>query len=236
MDENKNDIIDVEVEEEVVETIPSEEVESVVEEKPSFSDDEIDQKVNELQSELKENGFKANDKVKDLAKTIAQNSKDYLDNNTYLWVMYAYAMKYKEEENKNAERFCYIRMMSVMDASEGKGKKQKALTFESLNITDNMRNDVAEHTAFMKKAASSLKKQFLLMELVMLLVFVVLMVFIFRYSFIVTVAFCALLLFANYMMTYRSLFDRYYKEQTEASKTHCQDQELIEFDLPVFLS
>lgn len=236
MSENKNEIIDVEVEEEVIETIPSEPIEEVHEEKYFHSDEKIDEMVTTLSEELKANDYSANAKCQNLAKEIAENSKEYLDNNTYLWVMYTYAMKYKQEENKNAERFCFIRMMKVLDASEGKGKKQKALTFNPINISETMRNEVSEKTAFMKIAAKSLKKQFLLMELVMMLIFVGLMYFIFHYSFLVTLGFCALLLMVNYMMTYRSLFERYYKEQTEASKGHCQDQELIDFDLPVLLS
>lgn len=90
MEENKNEMYDVE--DEIIETeIIEEEVE--VEEESQFSDEEIDTMLLTLKDELKTNNFKINDKAESIAKQIAKNSKDYLDNDTYLWTMFCIYIK-----------------------------------------------------------------------------------------------------------------------------------------------
>ncbi len=231
----EKDVIDVEVVEEEVEIIPDEEMEEVeqVEEEPQFSDEEIDEKVRFLRDSIIDNNYESNDTIARLAKEIATNSKDYLDNDTYLWVMYAYALGYKADGNKNAERFCFIRMQDIIAAENGKDHKPKALTFIQDTLDEHIRKEVVDQTAFMDDVVASIKKQFIMMEAVVLFVFVLILMFLLRYDILTTLVFTGAVALFNVLFTYRRLKKKFFLNQTNTSKSYCQDEELIRFDLPV---
>lgn len=230
----EKDIIDVEVVEEEVEVLdtPSEDVE----ETPTYSDEEIDEKVSFLKDSLKDNDYEVNDMSIRVAKEIATNSKDYLDNDTYLWVMYTYAHKYKQEDNKNAERYCYIRMKNILDAELNKGRKPRALTFISNTLTDAIKEEVEKNTDFMIDVVNGIKKQFFIMELVMLAIFAFVLKILLRYDIVMTAIFTLVVGLFNYAFTFKNLKKKYYINQTNTSKSYCNDEELLEFDRPVSLS
>ena len=225
MEEVKNDLIieDVEI------------VEHVVEE-TSYTDEEIDAMCKQLKEALVQNNYETNTAILELASTIARNSKDYLDNDTYLWTMYTYALKYKELQNVNAERFCYIRMQSVFDAMRKKRPQQKALTFVKSDISDMVVAKVYAETQFMNVEIKSLKKQFLKLDVGMGAVFFFVLMVIFKFSLLTSAIMIGLVLFMNYKMSYNSLVSRYVNEQTAACKNYCPDEEIIKFDLPVYNS
>lgn len=230
----EKDIIDVEVVEEEVEVLDT--LSEDVEETPTYSDQEIDEKVSFLKDSLKDNEYEVNDMSIRVAKEIATNSKDYLDNDTYLWVMYVYARKYKQEDNKNAERYCYIRMKNILDAELNKGRKPRALTFISNTLTDSIKEEVEKNTDFMIDVVNGIKKQFFIMEIVMLAIFAFVLKVLLRYDILMTVIFTLVVGVFNYAFTFKNLKKKYYINQTNTSKSYCNDEELLEFDRPVSLS
>lgn len=230
----EKDIIDVEVVEEEVEVLDT--LNEDAEDTPTYSDVEIDEKVSFLKDCLKDNDYEVNDMSIRVAKEIATNSKDYLDNDTYLWVMYAYAHKYKQEDNKNAERYCYIRMKNILDAELNKGRKPRALTFVPNTLTDSIKEEVKENTKFMVDVVNGIKKQFFIMEIVMLAIFAFVLKVLLRYDILMTVIFTLVVGVFNYAFTFKNLKKKYYINQTNTSKSYCNDEELLEFDRPVSLS
>ncbi len=220
-----NEIIDAEVVEEVVETIPMEEVE--------YSDEEIDAMLVTLKCAIQE---KDNLRMNELAKKMAINSKDYLDNDTYLWVMYAYSLRYLAEENTNAARYCYIRMKDVLEATIGKRKKQKALTFIDTTLPTEVITKVYEETEFMVTTLAKVRNQFLMMQVFLVAMFFVLIHFILGYDVYLAVFFSLGLFFLNVKLTFTNIKNKYIQSQTDASKSYSEDDELFEFDLPVKMS
>jgi len=233
MEENKNEMYDVE--DEIIETeIIEEEVE--VEEESQFSDEEIDTMLLTLKDELKTNNYKINEKAESIAKQIAKNSKDYLDNDTYLWTMFAYTLKYQKENNVNAERYCYIRMKDVLNAMNKKRPQQKALTFKDSDLPEFVIQKSYQDTAFMENEIKNLGGQFIKIEIGIGFLFFAIVKFIFKYSWVVTIAMILLMLYINYRVSYKSIVKKYISEQTKACQNFCKDKELTQFDLPVYNS
>ena len=231
---DEKDVIDVEVVEEEVEIIPDEEnIVEEVEVEPQFSDEEVDEKIAFLKDCIIDNNYESNDTIARLSKELATNSKEYLDNDTYLWIMYAYALGYKASGNKNAERFCFIRMSDVMNAENGKEKKPKALTFKQNTLNEHIVKEVVDNTAFMDDVVAGIKKQFVIMEAVVLLVFVLILTFLLNYDIVTTLLFTVVVALFNVLFTYRRLKKKFFINQTNTSRSYCQDEELLHFDLPV---
>lgn len=231
----EKDVIDVEVVEEEVEIIPDGPQENMEpnEVEPQFTDQEVDEKVRFLKDSIIDNNYQSNETIARLAKELAQNSKEYLDNDTYLWVMYAYALGYRESDNKNAERFCFIRMSDVIAAENGKEHKPKALTFTANTLDEHILKEVVDNTAFIEDVVAGIKKQFIMMEAVVLLVFVLILMFLLRYDLMTTLLFTGAVALFNVLFTYRRLKRKFFLNQTNTSKSYCQDEELLQFDLPV---
>lgn len=216
------------------------EKENVVEveaKEPTFSDAEIKEKVSVLKSEIIKNKYKYNKKIEDIAKEIAINSMEYLDSETYLWVMYAYSLKYQAKGNKNAEQFCMLRMRSILRAANHKERKPKALTFvDNSSINEFIRNRIALICAPMDKIVKGVKRHFAFILVGIVAIFFCVLVFLLKTGIPMALGFISILLVVNYFLSFKKLGNNYVIEQTEKSKVFCKDKELIEFDLPVYLS
>ena len=230
MDENKYDVIDVEVEEEVIDTYEAEEI---IDLDSEYSDEEIDSMCLSLKAELNSNNIESAYKI---AQKIAKNSKEYLDNDTYLWTMYAYSLFYKDAGNVNAQRWCEIRMKDVIDAMKNKRLKQKALTFVDTDFPIEVMHEIENNTSFMEREIQSLGKQFVKVELTLGAAFLILVKFVFKYSWLLSFGMIALLMYVNYRVSYKSLVKRYISEQTKACKNFVNDSIIENFDLPVINS
>lgn len=223
---NDNEILDVEVHEEVLETFESE---------IELSDEEIDTLLVQLKEKF--NISKAsNEEIEAIARTIALHSKEYLDSDTYLWVFYIYACKYKREGKKNAERYCYMRLKTVLDAEKGKSKKPEALSFLENTLPKEVVIKADEETEFVNVHIQGIKKTFLMIVAVMVVIFFLVMHFLLKMDLLITLLFSVGLLIVNFLTTYRGLSSKFIKNQTVASRDHCDDEELLDFDLPVFMS
>lgn len=225
----ENEIIDVEVEEEVIASDANES-------EPAFTDEEIDQKVVELKQLLAAQDFSASAQSDALAKEIAINSKDYLDNDTYLWTMYAYALHYRTldtREGRNAERFCFIRMKAILEAEKNKKQRPAALTFVSNTLNQNIIEEIKTNTAFLKEVYKTLFLQFVGMMVAMMFMFVSLFFFVFHYSWTNVLMYCGIIAVMAYFWTFKNLKRKFLEDQTNASREFCEDEELLTFDLPV---
>lgn len=222
------EIIEVEVEEEVLasDAAPVE----------TYSDEEIDEMTNQMKALIRANHYVSNDEIEALAKKIAHNSKDYLDSDTYLWTMYAYALRYRKMDDtngRNAERFCFLRMNEVMKHFSKKKGRPEALTFVPSTLDERIVQEVDENTAFLQEIYKKLLKQFIGMELAMIFMLVSILLFIFHYDWFSIVIYCLIMAVLAYMFSYRSLKSKFLADQLSASKEFCHDEELLEFDLPV---
>ncbi len=224
----EKDIIEVEVKEEVLESDASP--------KETYSDEEIDKMCDKMKQLIRDNQYVANDEIEDLANKIAHNSKDYLDNDTYLWTMYAYALRYRKmdtSDGRNAERYCFLRMMQIMEFDTKKKGRPEALTFIKNTLDESIVKEVKENTDFLNEVYSKLLKQFIGMEIAMIFMLISILLFVFRYDWLSIALYCLIMAVIAYLFSFRSLKAKFLSEQLNASKGFCHDEELLEFDLPV---
>lgn len=218
--------------EEIVVTVVEEEN---CQKNPAFSDEEMDAMREQLKLILQKQNYTSSKKSEQLAKSMAINSKDYLDNDTYLWVMYAYALQYQKNNNGNGENFCYLKMRDVLEAEQGRRKKMAALTFKENTLPEHVNLKVQEKTKFMDEELHRIKKKFFALELGMIAVVALIMVIVFQYSIMMAFAIAMIAGVANILFSYHNLLKKYQNEQIRAIKPYC-DEELIQFDYPVSVS
>lgn len=210
-----------------------EEEEEIIEEVPEYSDEQID----EFCSMLKENMLKdklnpSNASIK-LAKKIATNSKEYLDNNTYLWTMYTYAMKYRNKGYFNAEKYCFMRMRDVVDAMMNKREEQKALTFVKSTITEEMQKEILDQTSFLNDNDKIVTKKTIQMEVVMVLAIVLLMKGVFKFSLTTVALFAVAVIYLAHKYTKKMLKTSLINAQLLMYKNEDLEEEILSFDAPV---
>ena len=226
----ENEIIEADIEEEeVVDDV--DDYEEPIEKEPLFTDEEIDKKVKVMKEKYRKEGYTY--ALSLLAKEIAENSKEYLDNDTYYWVMYIYSLKYQHEDNPNAERYILVRLSAVL-ATENKPKKQpKALTFVTSDLDEDIRTRIKGETYFLKEDMKKLRREFTIMEVGILVLFAVIFHFLFDFSIAYSVGVAVIAGALNFLVSYRGIEKNYLEQAVKANKEYCHDQEIMDFDLPV---
>lgn len=214
------------------------EIEVVKEDTVHYSDEEIDEKVDLLIKAIKANNYQYSDDIYNQAKVIAKNSKDYLDDKTYYWVLYAYNLKYVKEENKNARIFIMMRIRNLIKMTAMKEEKRaKALTYTNFEMDEHVNAEVEEVCAFIGQTQKKMRMKFLLAQLALGLIFIGVVVLFFKaIPLIGAIGIAVLITLLNYFVSSKSINRMYIIEQTNCSKSYCKDQEIKDFDAPVMNS
>ncbi len=237
MNENKElEIIDAEVVDTNEDVVELEELETIDVEETSYTDEEIQTMFASFKEDFTKNAYEHREETFQVAQQIASNSMDYLDSDTYLWVMYAYAQKYAHEENPDAQRFCHIRMRDVLDAQNGKRKKHLALTFVETTLPESIKEIVTLETNFIDDITAKIKKRMIMMQIIMVTIFMVVLYLMLGYSIVMTLGFGVALFAINYRLSIVSVVRKFRTNQTTFSKEKVSDEELVQFDLPVLNS
>lgn len=227
MEEKNNEIIDVEVSEETVN-------------EQKYSDAEIDEMRNQLKELIISNNYKTNEDIENLSEKIAYNSKDYLDDETYFWVMYAYGLRYKgkeDKESKNSYNFILAELYNYFKMKDGKKRRAQALTFkEEFVVDEKLKAEILKDCSFIEDTIKKTRRKFLFMEIGMGLIFAAVAIFFVKISVISALLIAAGITAINYFISIRNIERTYLMEQVRTSKSYCNDEEIKDFDLPVLNS
>lgn len=220
-----NDIIDVEVSEEENEQLSLD----------NFSDDEIDGMVRQLKSLIINSNYMHTSEIEQLAYKIAINSKEYLDNETYMWVMYAYSLKY-DLTNPKAKIFTLLRIRNLIEGMNNKTRKARALNYHDFKIDENIKRDAFENTKFINKVISKARIQFLSMEAVLAIAFVLIAIYLINLNLASAIGIGIAVVLCNYFLSFANVKKNFINNELYKYRNAVKDEELLKFDLPVFNS
>ncbi|MEG1066448.1 MAG: hypothetical protein RSD85_02735, partial [Erysipelotrichaceae bacterium] len=130
-DDNNLDEIEVNVVEE--EIIEENDFETIDEDK-FYEATKFDSLVEELKEELRRNNFDYSPAATSIAKELVQHPKEDLDNNSYIWIMFALHKNYKHNKDANGNTYASMRARDIIDMSTGKSKQSVALDFNEITV------------------------------------------------------------------------------------------------------
>lgn len=196
-----------------------------------MGEDQFDQKVNELYHEYLE--------IKDFSLVMKLNlneltveHKEHYDSDTYLMLMFLHGKHYELDDQKNAARFCALRMMEVIQGIQGKTKRPKFLKIVSYESRPDMVEFMTTWCAFLKDTYHFIQKRLIMLSIVsgaILAIISVLLGLAVVFAVLEGVVFVALM----YFLYFKRLKLQFNRRQINALLEYV-DEEVKEFDRPIY--
>ena len=162
--------------------------------------------------------------------------KEELDDASYMKLMYMKGLCYEEQGNKNAARYCAMRMYAIQECMRNPRKKRpRFLDLQGSACSDAMNAFIERYTAFLEETYRGINRRLLMIVgILFLAVFLVLTLFL-KIYFIIAALESIMLGMLTYLLQKRRMPDIFQKNQLNAIEKYVE-QEVLEFDRPIRFS
>ena len=162
--------------------------------------------------------------------------KEELDDASYMKLMYMKGLCYEEQGNKNAARYCAMRMYAIQECMRNPRKKRpRFLDLHGYACSDAMNAFIERYTAFLEETYRGINRRLLMIVgILFLAVFLVLTLFL-KIYFIIAALESIMLGMLTYLLQKRRMPDIFQKNQLNAIEKYVE-QEVLEFDRPIRFS
>ena len=159
-----------------------------------------------------------------------------LDDASYMKLMYMKGLCYEEQGNKNAARYCAMRMYAIQECMRNPRKKRpRFLDLQGYACSDAMNAFIERYTAFLEETYRGINRRLLMIVgILFLAVFLVLTLFL-KIYFIIAALESFMLGMLTYLLQKRRMPDIFQKNQLNAIEKYVE-QEVLEFDRPIRFS
>ena len=162
--------------------------------------------------------------------------KEELDDASYMKLMYMKGLCYEEQGNKNAARYCAMRMYAIQECMRNPRKKRpRFLDLQGYACSDAMNAFIERYTAFLEETYRGINRRLLMIVgILFLAVFLVLTLFL-KIYFIIAALESIMLGMLTYLLQKRRMPDIFLKNQLNAIEKYVEQDDL-EFDRPIRFS
>ena len=174
--------------------------------------------------------------VQETLHDLMTHPKEELDDASYMKLMYMKGLCYEEQGNKNAARYCAMRMDAIQECMRNPRKKRpRFLDLQGYACSDAMNAFIERYTAFLEETYRGINRRLLMIVgILFLAVFLVLTLFL-KIYFIIAALESIMLGMLTYLLQKRRMPDIFQKNQLNAIEKYVE-QEVLEFDRPIRFS
>ncbi|MCR0611340.1 hypothetical protein MKD05_09100 [[Clostridium] innocuum] len=174
--------------------------------------------------------------VQETLHDLMTHPKEELDDASYMKLMYMKGLCYEEQGNKNAARYCAMRMYAIQECMRNPRKKRpRFLDLQGYACSDAMNAFIERYTAFLEETYRGINRRLLMIVgILFLAVFLVLTLFL-KIYFIIAALESIMLGMLTYLLQKRRMPDIFQKNQLNAIEKYVE-QEVLEFDRPIRFS
>lgn len=120
-----------------------------------ISSDEFNEKMKELKEEIRNAKYKYSKVSESIAKELIKKPKEDLDNNSYIWIMFALHLSYGKVDNRYGTNYTALRGIDVIRQSSS-NKKSTVLDFEELDVDQEIINHFTQFTKLIYESLQQL--------------------------------------------------------------------------------
>lgn len=194
---------------------------------------DFDQELEQIYQAFLENDHQLTESLDERIKKLVEQPKDIIDAASYIKVMFMKGKKYDGDGNRNAARFCAMRMLWIRDCYEGKRKKNpRFLDMIPFTFTDGMNDYTNSYTDFLEDTYRAINKKLLMITAVLFLIVFAALAFLVRISIPIAAIEAIILGALNYWLQKRRLPDMFQKNQTRVLEDYVE-AEILDFDRPI---
>lgn len=155
--------------------------------------------------------------VQETLHDLMTHPKEELDDASYMKLMYMKGLCYEEQGNKNAARYCAMRMYAIQECMRNPRKKRpRFLDLQGYACSDAMNAFIERYTAFLEETYRGINRRLLMIVgILFLAVFLVLTLFL-KIYFIIAALESIMLGMLTYLLQKRRMPDIFQKNQLNA--------------------
>lgn len=162
--------------------------------------------------------------------------KEALDDAAYMKLMYMKGISYEEQENKNAARYCAMRMRSIRECIQNPRKKRpRFLDIQGFSCDADMDSFIERYTDFLEDTYRGINHRLLLIVGVLFLIVFLVLVLVLKIYIVIAALEALMLGMLTYLLQKRRMPDIFQKNQLNAIEKYVE-QEVLEFDRPIRFS
>lgn len=165
-------------------------------------------------------------------KSLLKHPVGYIGIDCYIQVMYMMGCYYDQQDNRNAARYCAMRMLWMKECYEKPRKRRpRILDMHAYTFHHAMNSFMARYTDFLETTYRSIRHRLLMISLLLFSAACALFVFLIRIPIFMAALESFILCGLNYWIQMRRMPDMFQKNQTNAVEKYVE-QELLSFDRP----
>ena len=160
--------------------------------------------------------------VQETLHDLMTHPKEELDDASYMKLMYMKGLCYEEQGNKNAARYCAMRMYAIQECMRNPRKKRpRFLDLQGYACSDAMNAFIERYTAFLEETYRGINRRLLMIVgILFLAVFLVLTLFL-KIYFIIAALESIMLGMLTYLLQKRRMPDIFQKKPAECNRKVC---------------
>ena len=161
--------------------------------------------------------------VQETLHDLMTHPKEELDDASYMKLMYMKGLCYEEQGNKNAARYCAMRMYAIQECMRNPRKKRpRFLDLQGYACSDAMNAFIERYTAFLEETYRGINRRLLMIVgILFLAVFLVLTLFL-KIYFIIAALESFMLGMLTYLLQKRRMPDIFQKNQLNAIEKYVE--------------
>lgn len=153
-----------------------------------------------------------------------ESYRDTLAISDYVHVLHMEGIYYEQLDNKNAARYCAMRMLYVKERIQHPRKKRsKMLVFEPYEFSEDEEVFIERYTDFMEGIYRSIDKKLLMLTTILILIVFGIVCFLLKVHPVLALIEALLLGLINFLIQKRKMPEIFQKNQTDASGKHIEE-------------
>lgn len=166
-------------------------------------------------------------------KDLFVNMKENIDTKTYIVLLYIEGVKYEGQGNKNAARYCALRIYAVLEYLKSPRKKHPLnLVMQPYECNEDIKAFVVRYTDFLDETFKNINHRLFIVTVVVFVLAASILMLALRISILIAATEAFVLGVLNYILQKRKIPAIFMKNQLKAIEHHVED-DVLAFDKPI---
>ena len=174
--------------------------------------------------------YRLSNELEERLNALIKQPKEQLDDESYLKIMFMKGMRYEEQENKNAARYCAMRMLAIQECIANPRKKRpRLLDIKGYTCNEDMLMFIDRYTDFLEDTYKNINRRLAMIIGVLFLVVFVILFLVLDIPFFVAAIESLMIGMFTYLFQKRRMPAMFQKNQLKAIEKYVEET-VLEFD------
>lgn len=174
--------------------------------------------------------YRLSNELEERLNVLIKQPKEQLDDESYLKIMFMKGVRYEELENKNAARYCAMRMLAIQECIKNPRKKRPhLLDIKGYTCNEDMLRFIDRYTEFLEDTYKNINRRLAMIIGILFLVVFIILFFVLDIPFFGAAIESLMIGILTYLVQKRRMQIMFQKNQLKAIEKYVEEI-VLEFD------